>query len=385
MNIVLINFDAVNQSFGGTARVFANMANALVDRGHSVSALFYDLVEGAPSFEIDRRVNLRNCCSGWREKLIHNKAWAKIRTFYITDRKARRIKRVILELKSRRSAIESALKEIAPDVVVVFQQEIAYLLKEIIKTKLPVVVMVHNKPSYYFERPEFEIYRGALNNCNCVQVLMPEYVAEAKKYLEKVRVVYIPNVVEAVEDYDGEKKNLIINIAKISSRKRQHLIVEAFSKITKKYPDWRVELCGYDQTDYAKKVKNTIAKLGLSSKIKLCGETKQVINKLHQSAIFVFPSEHEGFPLALTEAMSSGLAVIGCRDCVAVSSLIDDGRTGLICDNTPDSLAEKIEFLINNTQMRHELGKMAKMEMMKFYPDVVWKMWEDLLISLKVQ
>lgn len=68
MNIVLINFDAIAGSFGGTARVFANMANSMVERGHQVTGLFYDLKDGEPAFTIDSRVHLKNCCSGWYEK-----------------------------------------------------------------------------------------------------------------------------------------------------------------------------------------------------------------------------------------------------------------------------------------------------------------------------
>ena len=383
MNIVLINFDAVINSFGGTARVFANMANSLSARGHCVSGLFYDLKSGEPAFKIDNRVNLQNCCSGWYEKIFHNENLAKLRTFYISNRKTRRIKRTILELKSKRAAIQKALDKIKPDVIVVFQQEIAYLLVEMIKVKQPVVVMIHNKPTYYFERPEFEIYRPALNKCAYIQVLMPQYVQEAEKYLGKDKIVYIPNVVQEFPDYKGERKNIILNVAKIANRKRQHLIVEAFAKIEKNYPDWSVELWGFDQTDYAQKLRKRIEDLGLSSKIKLCGETKQVIEKLQQASIFAFPSEYEGFSLALSEAMSMGLAVIGCRDCVSVSALIDDGKTGLISDGDADDLAVKLELLIKNSQLRSELGARAKISMKEFSPEVVWGKWENLLNSMK--
>ena len=155
MNIVLLNFDSVVNSFGGTARVFANMANELVAKGHNVTGLTYELADGAPAFEIDKRVHLKNCCSGLAEKIFHNENLAKLRTFYIRDRKARRIKRIKIELTSRSSAIEKTLQEAKPDVIVAFQQPATYLLVEILKVKQPVVTMIHNKPTYYFERPEF--------------------------------------------------------------------------------------------------------------------------------------------------------------------------------------------------------------------------------------
>lgn len=382
MNIVLLNFDSVVNSFGGTARVFANMANELVVKGHNVTGLTYELADGAPAFEIDKRVHLKNCCSGLAEKIFHNENLAKLRTFYIRDRKARRIKRIKIELTSRSSAIEKALQEAKPDVIVAFQQPATYLLVEILKVKQPVVTMIHNKPTYYFERPEFEIFKPALDKCAGVQVLMPQYVNEAKQFLNQTNIVYIPNVVPQYPNVTELRKPVILNVAKIANRKRQHLIVEAFAKIAEKYPEWSVELWGFDKTEYAQKLKDQIRALGLESRVKLCGETKQITQKLQQASIFAFPSAFEGFSLAFTEAMSMGLPVIGCEDCTAVSSLISDQVNGLVSAPNADDLAQKLTYLIENPKIRESMGNEAKIAMREFSPQAVWAKWDDLLKSL---
>lgn len=382
MNIVLLNFDSVVNSFGGTARVFANMANELVAKGHNVTGLTYELADGAPAFEIDKRVHLKNCCSGLAEKIFHNENLAKLRTFYIRDRKARRIRRIKIELTSRSSAIEKALQEAKPDVIVAFQQPATYLLVEILKVKQPVVTMIHNKPTYYFERPEFEIFKPALDKCAGVQVLMPQYVNEAKQFLNQTNIVYIPNVVPQYPNVTELRKPVILNVAKIANRKRQHLIVEAFAKIAEKYPEWSVELWGFDKTEYAQKLKDQIRALGLESRVKLCGETKQITQKLQQASIFAFPSAFEGFSLAFTEAMSMGLPVIGCEDCTAVSSLISDHVNGLVSAPNADDLAQKLTYLIENPKIRESMGNEAKIAMREFSPQAVWAKWDDLLKSL---
>ena len=382
MNIVLLNFDSVVNSFGGTARVFANMANELVAKGHNVTGLTYELADGAPAFEIDKRVHLKNCCSGLAEKIFHNENLAKLRTFYIRDRKARRIKRIKIELTSRSSAIEKALQEAKPDVIVAFQQPATYLLVEILKVKQPVVTMIHNKPTYYFERPEFEIFKPALDKCAGVQVLMPQYVNEAKQFLNQTNIVYIPNVVPQYPNVTELRKPVILNVAKIANRKRQHLIVEAFAKIAEKYPEWSVELWGFDKTEYAQKLKDQIRALGLESRVKLCGETKQITQKLQQASVFAFPSAFEGFSLAFTEAMSMGLPVIGCEDCTAVSSLISDHVNGLVSAPNADDLAQKLTYLIENPKIRESMGNEAKIAMREFSPQAVWAKWDDLLNSL---
>lgn len=358
------------------------MANELVAKGHNVTGLTYELADGAPAFEIDKRVHLKNCCSGLAEKIFHNENLAKLRTFYIRDRKVRRIKRIKIELSSRSSAIEKALQEAKPDVIVAFQQPATYLLEEILKVKQPVVTMIHNKPTYYFERPEFEIFKPALDKCAGVQVLMPQYVDEAKQFLNQKNIIYIPNVVPQYPDVTQPRKPIILNVAKIANRKRQHLIVQAFAQIADKYPEWSVELWGFDKTEYAQKLRDQIKELGLEDRVKLCGETKQITQKLQQASIFAFPSAFEGFSLAFTEAMSMGLPVIGCEDCTAVSSLISDHLNGLVSTPNADDLAEKLSFLIENPELREKMGEEAKIAMREFSPQSVWAKWDELLKSL---
>ena len=382
MNIVLLNFDDVVNSFSGTARVFANMVNELAAKGHNVTGLTYEFADGEPAFEIDKRVNLKNCCSGLTEKIFHNENLAKLRTFYIRNRKIRRIKRIKLELAFKSHSIGKALEEAKPDVIVSFQQPATYLLMEILKVKQPVVTMIHNKPTFYFERPEFEIFKSALDRCAGVQVLMPQYIEEAKQFLDQKNIVYIPNVVPQYPDVTQPRKPIILNVAKIANRKRQHLVVEAFAKIADKYPEWSVELWGFDKTEYGQKVKNQIKEFGLENRIKLCGETKQITQKLQQASIFVFPSAHEGFSLAFTEAMSVGLPVIGCEDCTSVSSLISDHVNGLVSAPNADDLGEKLSYLIENPELREKMGREAKIAMKDFSAQSVWAKWDELLKSL---
>ena len=382
MNIVLINFDGIVDSFGGVSKVFADMSNNLIAKGHSVTALTYEVKEGQPAFYFDPKVTFKNCCNGLTERLFHNDSIAKFRTFYIRDRETRRIRRYQIELNNKSKTVDKALKEIKPDVIVAFQQEIAYLLINILNVKVPVVTMLHNEPSFYFERPEFKIFKPALNKCAYVQVLVPQYVDQAKRYLGTDNVICIPNVVPQYKNSAELKNPVILNVAKIASRKRQHLILEAFAKVERKFPDWTVNMWGWDKTEYAAKLKNEIKNLGLESKVILCGETKQVTEKYNSASIFAFPSAYEGFSLALTEAMSSGLPVIGCKDCLSVSSLVEHGVNGLLSDSTADDFAQQLTRLMSDYELRTKLGHEAKTSMEKYSPDHVWQQWEALLDSV---
>ena len=382
MRIAIINFDSVINAYSGTAKVFADMANALTAKGHDVFTLAYDLRDGEPGFKFDERVHFTNCCAGIYEKLFHNEGVAKLKTFFISDRKKRRIKRYQYELEAKSHSIAKAIDVAKPDVIITFQHEITYLLMDIIGTKIPVISMIHSTPTYYFDRPEFEdLFKSSLERCACVQVLLPEFIEETKKYLPHQKVVAIPNVVPQYEEKSefSKREPVIINVAKVSGKKRQDFIVDAFAKLASQYPNWRVDIWGWDQTEFAKQLAEHIKKSNLSSVVSLRGETDNVPEKLRSASIFVFPSVREGFGIALAEAMSMGLPVIACRSCTAARALVQHDVNGLLCEDSVEDLAKTIEFLINHPDVRQRLGENAQISMKRYAPDVIWDQWDQLL------
>lgn len=117
----------------------------------------------------------------------------------------------------------------------------------------------------------------------------------------------------------------------------------------------------------------------LTERVHFCGTTDNVLEKYQKAKIFVFPSLHEGFGLALTEAMSAGLPAIGYKNCVGTNELIINGKTGILCDDGVDSLALALDELMSDAELRKKMGKAAKEEMKQYAPDKIWNMWEELM------
>jgi glycosyltransferase involved in cell wall biosynthesis len=91
--------------------------------------------------------------------------------------------------------------------------------------------------------------------------------------------------------------------------------------------------------------------------IKWLGHRTDVHEPLEQSHIFAFPSYYrEGLPKSLIEACAVGRPIvttnsIGCKDCVI------DGYNGfLVPIRDSQTLAEKLELLINDKQLRVRMG-----------------------------
>jgi glycosyltransferase involved in cell wall biosynthesis len=80
---------------------------------------------------------------------------------------------------------------------------------------------------------------------------------------------------------------------------------------------------------------------------------------INAGRVFVLPSHYEGHPKTLLEAMACAAAVIG-TDVPGIREVIDDGRTGLLCEPTVVALRAAIERLLGDDALRRFLGDNAR-------------------------
>lgn len=102
--------------------------------------------------------------------------------------------------------------------------------------------------------------------------------------------------------------------------------------------------------DYCRRFKQNVTYLG-------CVDKERKIKLLNLSNILLLPSYAEGFPNALLEAMAVGLPVITTH-VGGIPDIIKDGENGfLIQPRDVDALKEKILMLVNNKELREEMGR----------------------------
>src|SRR5690606_26952856 len=83
-------------------------------------------------------------------------------------------------------------------------------------------------------------------------------------------------------------------------------------------------------------------------------------DRYREADICVIPTVgSEGQSLACLEAMASGCAVVATR-VGGLPELIRDGVDGLLCDPTPDSLADAVRRLVRDPALRLRLGAEAR-------------------------
>jgi glycosyltransferase involved in cell wall biosynthesis len=80
----------------------------------------------------------------------------------------------------------------------------------------------------------------------------------------------------------------------------------------------------------AERMREEAARHGVADRLMLVGETHDVQDYYRAANLFALPSAREGLPVALLEAMASGLPAVASRLPGATDTIIEDGVNGLL-------------------------------------------------------
>ena len=107
--------------------------------------------------------------------------------------------------------------------------------------------------------------------------------------------------------------------------------------------------------------------LGIRDLVTFAGESDRVVESLLLADIFILPSRAEGISNALLEAMACGLPVV-VSDIPGNRDVIEHQHNGLCFGvDDPDSLAECLLLLLNQPDLRAQLGVNARRTVEKNY------------------
>lgn len=380
LRILICSCHPVFSGSGGAERVFWNMANHFASAGHEVLALGFERktdLQKPQHFSVDSRVHCENPGRAYKKS-----PFITLGSLLHPSKKSRDAYRDYNEGLRKSALLKPAVDSFKPDIAVCYQPETAYFLKELLEVPFPVITMLHSNIDTLLKGKER--YFKALEDCEIVQVLLPSYIEKLKSYVPKVRGIAIPNAVPSSEQSCDKNSHLIVTSGRISPEKNQLLLIRSFAMVHQGHPNWQLRIWGdtaYDR-GYYEACLNEIQKLELGDSVQFCGISPRVTDELAKCAVFAFPSEYEGFPLALAEAMSIKMPCVGFKKCSGVNDLIKDGRSGVLTDDSPEAFANALCALIEDPQKRASLGEQAREKMRRYTPERVWKQWDDLVMQL---
>lgn len=380
--VMLYTGDTTLAASGGTEKVFANMAKEFIRRGYRVIGITNDDQEVKSFFPLPRQML-------WFKLGLHDfrlPFTGKIR------RELNRISPFCIHPKLECRAVQVAkqvdkmlqAEEVAAIICYEFEAVVAANRLHLGRAKK--IAMLHNAVAPLLGTlNKWELAEE--NRMDVLQVLAPSYIAEAAKFV-KTRIIYIPNVVESLPRTNSimsehEDKHIIIAIGRLDHiQKRPHLLIQAFARVVSRFPDWQVHVYGMvDKTeqDYELYLQALIKKLNLTNKVFLKGTTEQIKDKLYAADLFAIPSAYEGFPLAMTEAMSAGLPVVGFAVAPGVKDLLRDGETGILCAEGVEGFAKGIERLMLSSTLRYKIGQAGRNSLNSYGPQEIWNQWGKLI------
>jgi len=185
---------------------------------------------------------------------------------------------------------------------------------------------------------------------------------------------------EARRSYGWGDAPVILALGKHVERKRFDLLLEAMRIVWQSQPTARVVIAG-GRTQYSATLEALIRALPESTRrnVTLISDfaDSQKAELLAASDIFVLPSGHESFGIALVEAWAARKPVIGAHS-GAIPAVIDEGQDGLLFEfPEAESLAAALLQLLNHPEQRIELGAAGLSKVHKQYT------WEKVVAQVR--
>lgn len=123
---------------------------------------------------------------------------------------------------------------------------------------------------------------------------------------------------------------IVLSSGEFIKRKNHATALRAIAKLIGEFPDLHYVICGHGQL--RDDLKQLSKELGLEGHVSFPGYRKDMLEIYPCADIFVFPSYQEGLPMALLEAMASGLPIVcadirGCRDLMEENSSLENCRS----------------------------------------------------------
>lgn len=296
--------------------------------------------------------------------------------------------------------IHKCLKRVAPDVITCMDIYLADL-QTVLNCKIDAVKVVecHCGLSAYFGdlakiKSKCKYSKEQKNKEKIVQtirefdkiIVMTE--DERKDWMADDQAVCISNMLPCYPSQlsgKGYVHHRVISVGRYAYQKGYDMLLKSWEYVQERHPGWSLDIYGSrdgDRGDYD--LLKKIIDNGAVKNVFLHAATNDIYSKYCESDIYVMSSRFESFGLVMIEAMSCGLPVLAFNCKYGPGSIIKDGDTGiLIPQNDVGKLAETLCFMIENAEMRHQMGENARVASKKYLPETIMSQWYDFYKSLE--
>lgn len=323
---------------GGSEVVAQALAEGLAERGYPVRVIAADIVKPRPETQLQSHLDIR---------------WLRAFEFAHTAFAPGAV-RELLGLP-RHSIIHLHLQQAYYPELVLFASKLR---------RIPYVVHFHLdlQPTGLFGKLfllyKHTLLRAVIKNADRIIVFSEtQQVFIHEVYgVDKRRIDIIPNGVGGAYFAppcvpSSKKRYELLYLGRLSAQKRVHLLIEALPHL--KTP---VTLTLIGDGEERIKLETRASELGLTN-VRFAGQKPAgaVIPYYRRADAYVIASENEGMPLAVLEAMASGLPIVAAR-VPGLTELV--GGVGVLIDNpSGQTFARALDRLLDHPERLAELSR----------------------------
>ncbi len=355
-------------SSGGAERVTANLANYWATKGWDITIVtltqqnldFYELLPSVKRISLELAGDPGNSLVG---------LWQNI---------------------SRIVALRRVLKEVKPDIALGMMTAVNVVLAfaALGLPKLRTIGAEHNHPP---QKPLGFLWETLRSNTygllDAVTALASEGESWIKSNTNAKRIFVIPNAVTwplpehepkiSPSSFHQPERQLLLAVGRLHNQKGFDWLIEAFSNLTHKHPNWDLVILGEGSLRSA--LERQVKESGLENRIFLPGRVGNLSDWYKSADIYVMSSRYEGFGNTLVEAMAHGLAVLSFDCDTGPRDIIRHEVDGLLVPPKDISaLTATLDKMMGNDALRSQLAERAIDARERFSMEKITKQWEHL-------
>lgn len=237
-------------------------------------------------------------------------------------------------------------------------------------------------------------YTWALNNINDWDgvISLTEYqLGDLEKRWPDVKFYRIPGPIVPDEQlnaphipFNKRQKDLVVTIARLSPEKQQDQLLKVWPDVLKAVPDAKLELWGYANDNFDKKLKQIIKDEDITKSVTLKGYSENIAQVEDKAQLMVLPSRAEGLPLVLVEAISHGLPAVANDIKYGPRDVIVDQKSGILTQNGDlEGLKQAIITLLTDQDRLAKMSEFAYQDSQRYSEDTVMGLWEQVIEDVR--
>lgn len=207
-------------------------------------------------------------------------------------------------------------------------------------------------------------------------VVLTDRDAQSWESFQKAYVIpnSLPFYPQASSSCESKK---IISVGRLSEQKGYDMLVKSWEGVHTKHPEWTLTI--YGEGALHDELTREIEAKGLKETLILAKPVTQIMERYLESSIYVMSSRFEGFGMVLAEAMACGVPCVSFDCPHGPSDIIVHGEDGLLARNEDTAdLTEQINYLIEQDEIRKQMGAKAKENIARYSREIIMNQWVQL-------